>query len=340
MRNVVAAALAIAGLALSLPASLVAQWAPSGGPEECRVTWDLAVSGTDIYAATDRGVFLSEDGGGTWRKVFSFERKVDKAVADGQGGRPIEESVSLRFERVLACGSDVFAWGDGRLFRSSDRGATWTEIEAPVPSWRMVPLAAGRVNLYFTESLYTQAFISRDRGESWAWIDCPVMANCFYEHGPYLFLGMGGRGHKSPPLSEGGRTAVNSVYRSEDGGRTWRKARFQLSAPVRCLAAVGTDLFVATERGLYLCHDLGACRKASKLKLPADVTVWSLCAVGNALFVRTDRSIYRVRNEGGIWMALDTGWPIEIGSTSLVAAGSDLYAGTRVSGVWRCPVPR
>lgn len=86
---------------------------------------DFAFAGSTVYAAGDRGLFVSDDDGATWRSIRSFR---DPA----QPGFVVRPDV-----RVLAVavtrGGDLWAGTSDGLLRSRDGGATWTLFRANIP---------------------------------------------------------------------------------------------------------------------------------------------------------------------------------------------------------------
>jgi hypothetical protein len=70
MRSHVVIILVIMGILLSFPQWSGAQWVQTGGPEG-GIIHALAVSGTNLFAGTWNGVFLSRDNGKSWTAINS-----------------------------------------------------------------------------------------------------------------------------------------------------------------------------------------------------------------------------------------------------------------------------
>lgn len=86
--------------------------------------YDFAFDGTTVYAAGERGLFISHDGGTTWRTVRTF---IDPSQPD-RIVRPNAEVLAVATTReALWVGTD-----DG-LLKSTDQGDTWTLFRAEVP---------------------------------------------------------------------------------------------------------------------------------------------------------------------------------------------------------------
>jgi photosystem II stability/assembly factor-like uncharacterized protein len=85
--------------------------------------------------AVDGGVFLSTDGGATWRNVLHDDQHVYDVTID-----PHDPNT------LYACGFESSAW------RSTDRGATWARIRGYNFKWghRVIPDPLDRSKIYIT----------------------------------------------------------------------------------------------------------------------------------------------------------------------------------------------
>ena len=86
--------------------------------------YDFAFEGARAYVAGDNGLFISDDGGKTWRTVRHF------ADAD-QPDRPVRPDVTV-FSVDVADG-ELWVGTDDGLLKSSDGGDSWTLFRAEVP---------------------------------------------------------------------------------------------------------------------------------------------------------------------------------------------------------------
>ena len=141
------------------------RWSPIGFPEPARITTrqlrllyrikildtfeqvlvgeriqDFAFQGETVYAAGDTGLFISDDGGRSWRTVRDFRdpSQPDRLV------RPDARVFSVATTRqALWAGT-----GDG-LFRSTDGGEHWQLFRAEIPTNPESPTdAVPRVDTY------------------------------------------------------------------------------------------------------------------------------------------------------------------------------------------------
>ncbi len=86
--------------------------------------YDFAFRDETVYAAGDNGVFITEDGGQTWRTETYF-------VDPNRPDRPVRRDVQVF--AVAATPDAIWAGTNDGLFKSSDEGATWQLFRSEVP---------------------------------------------------------------------------------------------------------------------------------------------------------------------------------------------------------------
>lgn len=117
---------------------------------------------TELYAATNKGLFVSHDRSESWSEVaFPSPWKYTRNVmprADGKG-------------TVFLCNGDGPPGSTGKLLRSWDFGVHWEESKLP-PDIRSclwcVATHPSDPNLIFASTALGQYLRSKDGGESWA----------------------------------------------------------------------------------------------------------------------------------------------------------------------------
>jgi BNR/Asp-box repeat protein len=176
--------------------------------------------GRNVYLAAEKGLFLSDDFGETWKKLGL--------------DRPARYVLPSRYPNA---DPTVFAGTVDGLFKSTDAGRTFaptvvrgtpvTRIEWPGPAL-VVTTGHGVI-------------LSSDGGASFSsGTGLPpgppraLAVSSFFARDPVLFTAVGGTG----------------VYRSGDGGQTWLPAGLD-GVRVRDLVWLGPILFAATDQGLF-----------------------------------------------------------------------------------------
>jgi RNA polymerase sigma factor (sigma-70 family) len=237
-------------------------WTPSNtglimsfqGHEMTPQVMSLISMGTTIYAGTfEGGVFRSEDDGKSWKQVNTglTDKKV-QALAVMETTTPEPPYPLPKGGRgVVVRGTTLYAgtW-EGGVFRSKDKGDSWTQINtgliAQLGGREMIP----HVNelTVMGEVLYagTMAgvFRSEDKGDSWTLINVG------------LTYKSGGKERTQPvqSLAVSGTTLYAGtgagVFYSEDGGNSWTQISTGLKhEAVRALVVSETDLYVGTFGG-------------------------------------------------------------------------------------------
>jgi photosystem II stability/assembly factor-like uncharacterized protein len=146
----------------------------------------LTAAGGRLFASGANGLFVSEDGGRSWRR-----------------------SLDVSNAYVIVSGSDLLAaTPDSTLFRSSDGGVNWS-VEARRPLYRIAVAGDGTFHGY----AWSTGFLHTDDARHWAPTmqgedDCTVDA-LYAAPGGDLFAGLS-------------RTRARSrLERSSDDGRSW-----------------------------------------------------------------------------------------------------------------------
>jgi len=331
-----------------------------------------AGGGVIVLVGTMKGAFIlrSDAGRGEWTVDGPYFRgeAVYAMLHDTRGANP----------RTFAA-TRSFHWG-GTIRTSDDFGRTWSEPErhtvrfpedsglALTQIWQ---IAAGRGDE--PEVLYcgvepAMLFQSRDRGESWT----PVEGLLANEQRPQWQPGGGGLCLHTILLdpSDANRMLVavstGGVYRTDDGGSTWRARNAGVRAEFlpdkypefgQCVHKVvhhparPERLFLQNHRGLYRSDDWGDSWQDIANGVPSDFgfamqmhprdldTVY-IVPLESAEFRCTPDArlrVYRTRDAGASWEPLETGLP-QTGAyetvlrDALTADTSDpagIYFGTR-----------
>jgi photosystem II stability/assembly factor-like uncharacterized protein len=233
-------------------------------------------------------VYRTTDGGGAWSKV-----------ALDQFGPFQLSALQITFVNAqdgwaLASLSEVTNSRPGVLYRTTDGGANWTRVEAPVGGVMQFVSATtgwivgGRVN-YVRNLLY----LTQDGGQTWEEqrLDLPPdAANVNVMIGAPVFFS-----------AREGAIAVNlekrvQIYRTDDGGRTWTgvysfplQQADQIALPI--LAAHDANGLLAIGAGVYATSDSGATWK----QVSANTSLGSALTLG-------------LNANGDGWAVIANGW--------------------------------
>ena len=149
----------------------------------------VAAGGPLFGPGGERGVFKTTDGGKTWRNVLKGDQDTGANDLRMSYTEPEVMFASMYQRRRTACCMNGGGPGSA-IYKSTDAGETWTKLAGGLP-----PSPLGRISL----DIY--------RGS-------PNIVYAGIE-GPVVGGGGGGRG--------GADTGPTGLYRTDDGGASWRK---------------------------------------------------------------------------------------------------------------------
>jgi photosystem II stability/assembly factor-like uncharacterized protein len=336
-------------------------FAPSNQGLGSRVVRKLYSAGAadHFFALTDdAGLFISLDGGGSWSPrnsgltslatrsivwhppasadVLGTAAGVFMTTDLGASWTPINDGLTdLDVRAVLSSNQLLFAaTGSGRVFKSVDQGASWTDtgllLGGPATS-----LANGYSAIY-VGSLGGGAYQSADQGVTWT----PVTGlpstriNGFAPRGYSEFYAF---------------TADAGLFRTSDRGVTWSPVAPGLPPDVRALGiASGYNVNVrilGTSRGAFLSTDNGQTYLESDRGVSA-TRVWDLApdpAPPGAQWVSTDDGVFH--GDGTTWVARSGGLPftpfvgvaVDPGDPAVVytaSAGAGVFKSTDAGQSW------
>lgn len=272
-------------------------WSPlpmgQSGAESNLLALAVSPDGQDLYAGTaGDGLRISHDAGATWFSVPQMAGDyVSALLVDPEAG-------AWAYARTL-----------GQVYRSDDRGRTW----APVPDLdrRAYGFARGADGAHYV-GLNGQVACSDDGGLHWTFFD-----NGMHPGTDVLDLAVASY---APPLSlplvggkEGGvlyAAAWEGFYRSQDGGRTWRRCNEGLgNVEVDALAWDGQGrLLAGTRMGIYRrAPDADRWELLPQGFPDRHVQVFESDPESRVFYAGTDGGLLRSDDGGQIWIEVASG---------------------------------
>ncbi len=232
-----------------------ANWAVPVGLEG-RAVRDFGFSLTTIAAATDKGVFISDDGS-SWSQSGLADRSID-AIAISAVHVPIH---------ILAASDGPLSAGNLPMFQSADGGATWSALSPAISGTYVVKLTAGPLppvgdTRPVVVGTNAGLFESTDNGASFT----PLSGGGQLPSTDYTQVAfITDHFDRFYAASDGGGSGAGGLWRTNDSGQNF----ISLAPPMRSITALGVSndesptLYVATFRpsdhaaALWIYHDTG-----------------------------------------------------------------------------------
>ena len=270
----------------------------------------MSDNAVNLYVGTSGlSVWFSRDLGETWKRPYS------------ESGLYLESRVWALSGHDSMPGQ-VLAGTDSGLYRWDEAAQHWTHLPSPMDDrciWALAQ-APGNPALILAGTHPAGLFRSDDGGESWRKLQIDFAEQCIFIGKPRVTrILFDPAGSDTIWIS----VEIDGVYRSDDGGESWRRVTDGLiSDDVHDLAVVGGGLFATTNKGLHRSADGGDAWELQKLdsdwqytraiKPRADDRGTVFLANGNGPPGSTGR-LLRSRDGGGSWQ--DAGLPGALNST-------------------------
>ena len=266
----------------------------------------MCKSGNKVIASVSNYTLESTDHGETWSYI---------AALDG----------AIIFTYYCE-GSNIYAGGQNKLYRSTDNGNTFTTINLNFPF--------GIVNIYsitsigstlFAGTSYDGVYKSTDNGSNWS------PAN----------TGMGPKDVRAVTATNSSTliagTHYVAMYRSTDLGASWNKSVTGFPAGISILSLLGSEsgIYAGTRDGVYRTENNG--NSWIKLTGVNDTinysTVWALCEKDGDIYASTflqfNTTVYKTTDKGLTWTRSGTGLPADLTFIKgLATSGENIIAGT------------
>jgi uncharacterized protein (TIGR03437 family) len=311
-------------------------WVQTRGPNSVSIT-SLTPSGSAVLAATPEGLlFRSTNNGGNWSQVLNGGDFTSLVLATT--GNTVYAASTTRFYAstdngaqfnsiaagypvglitgLAADGANVYlgvftGTGTG-LYRSTNGGATWTQMTngLPNPAFPSVLIANGAT---VVAGLATgQLYRSTDSGATWSLVQLPVTVT----------------GYDSA-LAVGATMYVTDngvVLRSTNGGATWTVLARLDTATIESLSFSGNLLYAATlGNGIFTVAADGTSSSLGTTGLPSLEISAALVSGAGLLASTYINGVYRSTNAGQSWSASNTGIIASV-VTALASGNGLLFA--------------
>ena len=224
--------------------------------EGANFLWDVAVLGTNLFAGTDAGVFLSTNNGTSWAEVNTgltvpnvnvltvngtdlFAGTIWGAFLSTNNGTNWTTAglTNTLVSSFAIIDTNLFAGTDAGVFLSTNNGTSWTEVNTGLPENPIIyALAASGTNL-FAGTWINGVFLSTNNGTSWTEVNTGLSNPCvssFVISGTNLFAGTDGL-----------------VFLTTNNGASWTDVFAPLTGPIRALAVSDTNLFAGIQSGVW-----------------------------------------------------------------------------------------
>lgn len=290
-------------------------------------------NGALIAGTSGNGIMRSLNSGNSWSRAGGFE------VPQGpQGG-------SVYVNDIAQAGNRLFAATYGGVFSSTDNGSTWTSANGTgANALRDLALSVYGVGADATGTPVFAAtgnglYASSDNGATWQVRGAQSLDDSVQIHN-FAFRRTG----STTTIFAG--TLESGVYRSTDGGNTWREASGNLTRTstgglsVNAILVSGANLFAATADGVYFSSDDGRTwtRRASGMDAN-NPAAFRIVERNGILIATTAGGVYRSGNNGASWTNVSQGLK-NTSNYALAADAENAYIAddTFGDGVWRRPL--
>ncbi|HZS05030.1 MAG TPA: Ig-like domain-containing protein [Blastocatellia bacterium] len=274
-----------------------------------REVLSLLAVGTNLFAGTKGGVYVSADNGQNW--------------TSSSAGIPLTRPRCFaQIDSTLFVGT----YGSG-MFKSTDNGATWTSIGDTLPSVYYTALAAFGSDLYAgTDG--QGIFYSRDNGATWASVESSYTLGSTVTSFAML------NGLDGPEIYA---STNNGIIKALTSDYMWVSINNGLSnLNVRALALVGArDLYAGTDGGgIFYSSDFGDTwtQVGSTTSGLTNENVTSLAVDGANIYAGTGGGVFVSTTNGATWAPINTGIT-NLNIQTVAASSGKLFAGT-IGGVF------
>lgn len=319
-----------------------------GLPERTSVT-ALCIVGSTVLAGTDNGMYYSDDNGARWTEgtavlngmnITSFAAAGGDLVYAGtenggffrseDGGRSWrsknEGLDDISVQSVDCYGSTIYAGTQCCLYKSTDKGESWTVLKKNSSMFYTSILDVNGILSAGTSPIITAGSLgiirSRDGGESWATADKATkykLVRDMISNGTVAFAGTWGDG----------------IYKSDDNGGSWQPFNEGLTcSEINAFSLSGNTFYAATDGGVFR-WTIGESGWLLRSKGITKLWVRAVTGYGNVVYVGTERDgVFFSVDNGTKWLQAPEGLTTDH-IYSITVNDQAVFVGTDSMGVFR-----
>ena len=287
------------------------QWLQTNGPQGGNVNQVTFNSISDVFIATNGGVFSRLSGTTTWIHASSGLTSNDVRAV-------------LNVNDVLWAGCYEVSGSPGGVFLSTNKGVDWTAMNSGITNRTIISLG-NNSNTLFAGTNGAGIFRSTNAGMNWTTVNSglsglSLTVNIIYTLGSIIYAG----------TNEGLAVSTNN-------GTNWSVSTTGLPVPsskrIFGITIQNNILFVGSANGVYKSTDGGSTFTSTTNDLSL-TTINYMVSDASYLFVATQGGgVFRSSNGGANWTAFNNLLPNNI-ATTLRIAGNLIFCGTQGDGVF------
>ncbi len=265
----------------------------------------FATNGTNLYAGTDAGMYLSTNEGATWTAINSGLSNLNVTC--------IQTITGAVFAGTMG----------GGVFVSTNNGSGWTAVNAGLSDLNIMSLAAFGNKVYVGSDGGGVSYTTNN-GSTWTTVNAGIVnkhITSFATSGNNLFA-----------LTDGGASLL------VNGSTTWTviNSGFVNVIDYTVLTTSGTNIFAGTDKGVFVTSNNGASWSLMISGL-TNTNATALASNAGTVFVGTDIGVFLSKNNGATWAPATAGL-VSTPIIALAVSGTSLLAGTTGIGVLRRPL--
>jgi photosystem II stability/assembly factor-like uncharacterized protein len=255
----------------------------------------IVAHGTNLYAGTGDGVFVSTDEGVSWHKAGTIGK----------------DHYALN---LFEMGNNLFAGTYGGIFISSDSGARWTAVNNRLTN-AIITSIVSVDNYLFAATQGNGLMESTDNGNNW--FQCDNGLNQFY----------------IPSLAVIGKhifaASEDGIFVSSNYGANWTKTNAEFDFPGFIpLSADGTNLFVEGMKNIFVTSDYGNSWTETNSQIGGKNIYYYTRSGGFILASTGNCDYYFSPDNGNSWIPVTYLKTYKKGACSFLVSGSTILIGT------------